>query len=433
MRIIFLFLFLISPLFAQDKIYEVDKILQMEINSSINPAILSYLKEGFKAAKDKGAQLILIKLNTPGGLVSTTKDILTLMGGSDIPTVIWITPEGASATSAGALIASGAHILLMAEGTNMGSATPIEITGDIKKGDMKKKAMNSLIGLIQSLAESRGRNPEAFGEMVKNATTYKSLEALEKKLIDGLANKEKDVFDAINNKMITIRGTTYKLVTNNPVLILFEMDAGQKLLNIFANPSLAYILFLIGAALIYFELQAPGGFIAGSVGAIFLILAAIGFQVLPLNFGGIGLIVLSFILFILEAYITSYGIFTLAGISSLVAGSLFLFRTDDAYIELSTSVIASVVGAIVIFIGLIGYFLYWDIGHKKKKKHDDYYTLKGKHGTVTTELESHEEGIHVYQIKISGEIWKAKSKHLHKIGDIVEVIGENKEEIYLEI
>jgi len=433
MRIILLLLFLISPVFAQDKIYQVDKILQMEINSSINPAILSYLREGFKAAEDKGAQLILIKLNTPGGLVSTTKDILTLMGGSDIPTVIWITPEGASATSAGAIIASGAHILLMAEGTNMGSATPIEITGDIKQGDMRKKAMNSLIGLVQSLAESRGRNPEAFGDMVKNATTYKSLEALEKKLIDGLANTEKDVFDAINNKMITIRGTTYTLVADNPIIILFEMDAGQKLLNIFANPSLAYILFLIGAALIYFELQAPGGMIAGAIGAVFLILAAIGFQVLPINFGGMGLIILSFVLFILEAYITSYGILTLAGIASLVAGSLFLFRTDDAYIELSTSVIASVVGAIAVFIGLISYFLYWDIGHKKKKKYDDYYTLVGKTGTVTSELESHEEGIHYYQIKISGEIWKAKSKHLHKIGDIVKVTGENKEEIYLEI
>lgn len=433
MRIILLLLFLISPVFAQDKIYQVDKILQMEINSSINPAILSYLREGFKAAEDKGAQLILIKLNTPGGLVSTTKDILTLMGGSDIPTVIWITPEGASATSAGAIIASGAHILLMAEGTNMGSATPIEITGDIKQGDMRKKAMNSLIGLVQSLAESRGRNPEAFGDMVKNATTYKSLEALEKKLIDGLANTEKDVFDAINNKMITIRGTTYTLVADNPIIILFEMDAGQKLLNIFANPSLAYILFLIGAALIYFELQAPGGMIAGAIGAVFLILAAIGFQVLPINFGGMGLIILSFVLFILEAYITSYGILTLAGIASLVAGSLFLFRTDDAYIELSTSVIASVVGAIAVFIGLISYFLYWDIGHKKKKKYDDYYTLVGKTGTVTSELESHEEGIHYYQIKISGEIWKAKSKHLHKIGDIVEVTGENKEKIYLEI
>ncbi|MFI5390437.1 MAG: nodulation protein NfeD, partial [Bacteriovoracales bacterium] len=155
-RILFLLLLSLNS-FAQYQDYPVRKILKVEINSSINPATYSYLKEAYDKAFREDYEILLIKLNTPGGLVSTTKDILTLIGGSEVTTIVWITPEGASATSAGAIIASGAHILLMANGTNIGSATPIELTGEIKETDQRKKAINSLVGLVQSLAESRGR------------------------------------------------------------------------------------------------------------------------------------------------------------------------------------------------------------------------------------------------------------------------------------
>jgi len=426
----FLF-FLIFPFItlAQYSDYPVKKILQLEINSSINPATYSYLSEGFKKAYREDFGFILIKLNTPGGLVSTTKDILTLIGGSEIPTIVWITPEGASATSAGAIIAAGAHILLMADGTSIGSATPIDISGDIKEGDLKKKAINSLIGLVQSLAESRGRNPEAFGLMVKDAVTYKSLDALKNKLIDGIANKESEVFKNIDNRLLTRRGQTVRVVVQNPAIYPFEMDWGQDLLDILANPSLAYILFLLGAILIYFELQAPGGYVAGSIGALCLILAGLGLQVLPLNFGAAGLILLSFILFIMEIYIVSYGLLTLAGIISLVTGSLFIFRTDNAYMELSNTLIFSSVLAISLFIILMGAYIFWD--KKQHKLRDNYFSKVGKHVEVSEILNGEEAGWFRYHVKISGEIWKAKSKSIYKKGDTCKVLKEDPNEMCL--
>ena len=143
--------------------YTISKILRLKIQSSINPATMSYLKTGFKKAQEENFHLILIEMNTPGGLVTTTKEILTLIGESEIPSAVWIRPEGASATSAGAIIASGAHLLFMSEGTNIGAATPIQMSGDIdKKSDARKKAINDLVALVQSLSEARNRNAVLF-------------------------------------------------------------------------------------------------------------------------------------------------------------------------------------------------------------------------------------------------------------------------------
>jgi membrane-bound serine protease (ClpP class) len=427
-RILFLLLLSLNS-FAQYQDYPVRKILKVEINSSINPATYSYLKEAYARAFREDYEILLIKLNTPGGLVSITKDILTLMGGSETTTIVWITPEGASATSAGAIIASGAHILLMANGTNIGSATPIELTGEIKETDQRKKAINSLVGLVQSLAESRGRNPEAFGKMVRDAVTYKSHEAMQNRLIDGIADKESDVIKILDNRLLTRRGQTFRMVPQNPVINPFEMDMGQNLLDILANPSMAYILFLIGAALIYLEFQAPGGYVAGSIGSVCLILAALGFQVLPLNFGAIGLILLSFILFFLEMYIVSHGLLTLMAVISLVTGSLFLFRTDNAYMELSNTVIFSAVSAISLFIILMGAYIFWD--KKQHKLRENFYSKLGKHVVVSAILQSDEPGWFFYHVKFSGEIWKAKSKTLYKEGDSCKVLKEDTEEMCL--
>ncbi len=429
-RLLFLFIFSFS-LFGQYEDYPVKKILKVEIDSSINPATYSFLKEAYLKAFREDYSFVLITMNTPGGLVSTTKEILTLIGGSEIPTIVWITPEGASATSAGAIIASGAHILIMANGTNIGSATPIDFSGEIKESDLRKKAINSLVGLIQSLAESRGRNPEAFGKMVRDAITFKSQEALQKKLIDGIADRESDVINLLNNRLITRRGTTYRIITQNPVINNYEMDTGQNLLDTLADPTMAYVLFLIGIALIYLELQAPGGYMAGAIGSVCLILAALGFHILPLNFGAMGLILLSFILFFLEIYVVSHGLLAIAGIISLVIGSLFLFRTDNAYIELSNAVIISSVSAIALFVLLVGGYIYWD--RKQHKLRENFYTKVGKNGVVTELLPSDEPGWFFYHIKISGEIWKAKSKNIYQKGDSCKVHKEDPEEMCLYI
>lgn len=427
---LFLFLSLVSSWLVTTQANEtdtrqLDRILRMDINSSINPATLSYLRAGFEEARTEDYQAILITMNTPGGLVSTTKDILTLFGDSDLPVVVWIRPEGASATSAGAIIAAGAHVLFMSDGTNIGAATPIEMSGDIKQQDARSKAINDLVALVQSLAETRGRNQKLFGEMIEKASSFKAQEASDKKLIDGVVNTVAELKLALNGKKVKVKGKEIELKTSAPEIISFGMDLGQKLLDILANPTTAYILFVLGAGLIYLEMQAPGGFIAGSLGAVALIMAGIGFQILPLNFGALGLIILAFVLLIMEIYVTSYGVLTLGGVASLIAGSLFLFRSDDAYLHLSHSVIFSTVAAIGCFIGLIAWVMVRD------RMHQHQTSFNNTIGQTATILGVLEEG--VYQVRANGEIWRARGTQGLKSGEHVLVTEQDDAHMELKI
>ncbi len=406
---------------------KIQKLTKLTIDSSINPATLSYLETGFKEANEKDSQGILINMNTPGGLVSTTKKILNLIGTSEIPVIIWISPEGSSATSAGAIISSGAHLLYMSEGTNIGAATPVQMGQEMdEKSDLRQKSINDLVALVTSLSKSRGRNAKGFADMIENATSFDSQEALKENLIDGIINRQSDIKNIIHGKIVHIKGNDLKIdIPGDLIIENYEMDLGQLILNIFANPSLAYILFLIGAALIYFELQAPGGFIAGAVGVFFIVLAGIGFQVLPLNFGGLGLIILSFFLFILEAYITSYGVLSLAGIASLITGSLFLFRTNDSYLELSHTLIFSTTGAIAVFLAGVAWIF---IKSGKNIGSEQFNSLIGKKAIVSEIIN---EADFIYQVKVGGEFWKLKSKKELSIGDEVEILEKDTKDMFL--
>ena len=172
---------------------QINEVLELNIDSPITPATFNYIDQGFKRASKQNSDAILIKLNTPGGLVSTTKEILTLIGSSEKPVFVWISPEGASATSAGAIIASAAHILLMSDGTNIGAATPIQMSGDIEKSDVRSKSVNDLKALVQSLAQTRGRNAELFGDMIEKASSFEAKVANDQNLIDGILNKKSNL------------------------------------------------------------------------------------------------------------------------------------------------------------------------------------------------------------------------------------------------
>lgn len=409
----------------------IHSVLSINIDSSINPATYNFLETAYKQAKKKQNDLLLLKLNTPGGLISTTKDIISLMNQQAIPTLVWITPAGASATSAGALIASGAHFVFMSEGTNIGAATPISIGKDIEKdSDMRNKAINDLAALVKSLSQMRQRKQEGYVQMIKKAKSFSAEEALKEKLINGLVNSQEELFNKLNNQEITLDNSRYTLSIKNPKVESLEMDLGQQILNIFSNPSSAYILFLIGAALIYLELQAPGGFIAGSIGVLSLILAGIGFQVLPLNFGAFGLILLAFCLFIIEIFVTSYGILSIAGLISLITGSLFLFRTDDAYLHFSHELIFSASGAVFIFLLFLGFIISRDQKNVGKEKFND---LVGKDAIVKKVIREDSAGNeYLYQVKVNGEFWKARSNTPHPLESIV-TIKKQHHNLHLEI
>ncbi|MCO4753452.1 MAG: nodulation protein NfeD [Bacteriovoracaceae bacterium] len=421
-----------STAFGQDvkpAEYAVKRIKVLEISASINPATYSYLATEIGKAKSTFGDMVVIRMNTPGGLVTTTKDIITLIGKSDVPVAIWVSPEGASATSAGAIIAASAHLLTMSEGTNIGAATPIGMGKDIDQKDARAKAVNDLVALVSSLSESRGRNPKAFSKMISEAASYGAKEALEKGIVDAIINSQVDLLEFINGQIVRIKGKDFKLdVKQGAAIVEADMDPGQKILDIFSNPMTAYILFMIGAALVYFEFQAPGGFIAGGVGVVFLILAGIGFQVLPLNFGALGLVILSFILFILEIYITSYGILAIAGTAALIFGSLFLFRTENAYMDIQLPLVLSVAGAILLYIFLVGYVLF--AGKVKRKDRKRWFTAKNEFAHISKYIRQ-EDGSHYYQVKVAGEIWNARSNALYEINEKVKVLEQDNDKMIL--
>ena len=405
---------------------EVNRILRLDVRSSINPSTYNYLQNALVEAKKRDCDLVLIRLNTPGGLISTTKDILSLFGESDIPIAVWVTPSGATATSAGAIIASAAHILLMSEGTGMGAATPIQMGADIPK-DARKKAINDLVTLTQSLTRSRGRSAEGFGEMVSEAKSFGPQQALKKGFIDGIVNTEEELQKYLDGKDFVLKGNKKTIALKDFRLVAFDMDWGQRLLNILAHPSLAYVLFLLGAALIYLEFQAPGGVLAGAVGVFSLILAGIGFQVLPLNFGALGLIVASLVFFIMEIYIVSYGVLSLVGIGSLLTGSLFLFRTDNSYLELSRSLVFGAVGTIILFLVFIAAVMLKTHKYIGKKR---FNSVVGKTGKICAFLTKNDES-YIYQVRIGGEFWRAETKKPCELGDFCKILEQDHENMLL--
>jgi membrane-bound serine protease (ClpP class) len=432
-----------------DAALNVNKIYHLKISGSINPAVYNYLKHSFEKIEKKTNSVdtpaVIIQMNTPGGLVSTTKDILTLFGKYPWPILVWVGPEGASATSAGAFISAAAHVLLMAPGTNIGAATPITMSGDLPKdprnqnqksdeqkkveqksaSDVRAKAMNDLMALVRSLSQARGRNSEAFEEMISKASSFTANEAINNKIAEKILHTVNDLPQVIHQMQVIIRGEKRTLITSQAKIEEIKMSLGDKFLNILSHPQTAYLLFLLGAALLYFEFQSPGGFIAGSLGVICLLFAAFAFQVLPLNMIALLFIVASFAFFILEIYITSYGMLSLVGLASLIFGSLFLFDTDDSLLEFHWKYVASTVSGVIITMGLMGYYL-WTT--RRKDNQEDFFVPINKEGVV---IQIIEEGL--YQVKVGGEMWKAKSNQDLSLQDKIQVTGSKSGQLLLEV
>jgi len=420
---LFVFSSLIYAQSAPEKIYEARELSILSINAAITPATLDYLDHQFKKMPPKS--MAVIKLNTPGGLVHTTKDIITLIGKQDFPIVVWITPEGASASSAGAIIAASAHFIFMGPGTNLGAATPVGLGEDLKEGDGRKKAMNDLAAMVRSLCELRGRPADPFEKMITEAKSFTDQEAKDLKIIDGILSFESEIKEILQGRKFSLKGVEYEILFKDLTTKEYDATPGQKILEVFANPSLAYILFLLGIALIYFELQAPGGFIAGSVGFLCLILAAISFQVLPLNWGAFGLIVAGIFLLILEVFVTSYGLLGIFGVVSLVMGSLFLFHTETSFISIQYPVIFSTLAGILLSVGFMAWYLFRE--QKKQKTHPDFFLPQQEKGVVLNKLNDH------YQVKVRGEIWSATSEEILETGDKVEIFQVDSEHLKIKV
>jgi membrane-bound serine protease (ClpP class) len=391
---------------------EIRELSLLTVSSAITPATYDYLKQNFDNLP--ASSLIVLRLNTPGGLVSTTKDIITMVGRRGRPFVVWITPEGASASSAGAIVASAAHFIFMSPGTNLGAATPVGLGEDIKEGDGRRKALNDLTALVRSLSASRGRPAKPFESMISDAASFTADEALKLGIINGVVSSDKDLLGLVAGKTINLDGVPRTIALATPAVKAYEPSLGQRILAVLADPSTAYVLFLVGVALIYFEFQAPGGFIAGAVGLCFLILSGISFQVLPLDWGSLGLIVAGIFLLILEVFVVSYGILSVAGLVAFVMGSLFLFHGDSGYISVEYPVIFSSFAGVVLGVGAVVWYLYRE--EKRRPGREDFFLPTGAHGSVLTKLSARE-----YQVKVRGEIWRAVAEEELAVADPVTV------------
>ncbi|HLO80676.1 MAG TPA: nodulation protein NfeD [Chitinophagaceae bacterium] len=378
------------------------KVLSVTIDGSINPASASYIERGIKKAEKENAQCLIINLNTPGGLLKSTRVIVGAIMESRVPVVVYVTPPGAHAGSAGVFITMAAHIAAMAPATNIGAAHPVSGNGATMDTTMNRKVTNDAVAFIRTIAEKRNRNAEWAEDAVRNSESVTGIIAVQKNVVDLVATSTQELLKMIDGREIQLSRKTAVLKTAATPVEFVDMTMGEKLMNIFSDPNIAYILLMMGFYGILFELYNPGAIFPGVVGGIALILGLYALNSLPLNYAGLALIVFGIILLILEIKITSYGLLTVGGVASLVLGSLMLIREDPTFplLKLSLMVIFTTVGLTVLFFLFV---LGAGVKALKLKPVTGVEGFIGETGFVMQELNPFGT-VHVH-----GEIWQAES------------------------
>lgn len=386
----------------------------------ISPASSDYIQRNLKLAAEQKAEFIILSLDTPGGLETSMRDINKTILASSIPVVAYVAPEGARAASAGTFIVYASHVAVMAPGTNIGAASPVEISegfpGEKEKSHppstLEKKGMNDAAAYIRSLAKLRGRNSDWAEKAVTQAVSISAEEALQLKVIDFIASDIPDLLTKLNNRTITIQGQTQTLETKNIKIITVTPDWRYQLLSVLTDPSIAYILFLLGIYGLFFELYNPGFVLPGVLGAIALLLALYAFQLLPVSYTGFALLILGIGLLVSEIFISSFGILGIGGLVAFILGSIFLMDSTIPGFTIAWQII------LVMSIATIAFFLViinLAVSSKFKKVVSGKEALIGKEGVV---LESTKASLWV---RIDGEIWQARSSEPLQVGQKIRV------------
>lgn len=373
----------------------------ISVDGSINPSSAEYINSGIKHARNENAECLIIKLNTPGGLLKSTRVIVTGLLDSEIPVVVFVYPAGSQAASAGVFITLAGHIAAMAPGTNIGSAHPVSLQGE-QDSVMNEKATNDAAAFIRTISEKRARNVRWAEDAVRKSLSITETEALEGNVIDLIANSVPDLLEKIDGRQVTLASGSKVLDTGNAEVFEFEMDFKQKLLNLLSDPNIAYILLLIGIYGIMFELYNPGAIFPGVVGVLCLITAFYSLHTLPVNYAGLALIIFAVILFLAEIKVVSHGLLTIGGVISLVLGSIMLIEPDSTLevIQISWQVIlVFVILTVAFFVFAIGF----GIKAQRRKPATGMEGMIGEVGETITSLEP--EG----QVMVHGEFWAAES------------------------
>jgi membrane-bound serine protease (ClpP class) len=316
-----------------------EKIRLVGIHDPITPVTAQFLQRNLQEAARRGDRLVLIEMDTPGGLDTAMREIVKDVMASPVPVVVYVAPSGARAASAGAIIALAADVAAMAPGTNIGAAHPVSLGEKTSDKTMETKVVNDAEAYAEGIAHQRGRDETLARRMVRESISLSAEKALEGRLIDLIARDLGDLQQQLEGRSFSRNGREQVLKLKGADVVPIEMGTVERVLNAISNPNVAYVLMLLGMVGLYFELSNPGVILPGAIGGISLILAFFAFQTLPVNYAGILLILLGMILFIAEIKIVSHGMLTVAGMTAMVLGSLMLFESPDPYLRVSWSVI----------------------------------------------------------------------------------------------
>ncbi len=389
------------------------KIHLIEIDAPITPMVAEYIIKSIDRAAKADAEALIIKLNTPGGLLESTNDIVMRMMASEVPIVVYVAPSGGRAASAGVFITMAANIAAMAPTTHIGAASPIQMEGKMD-ATKERKAMNDTAAMARGIAEKRGRNTRWAEDAVRKAVSATETEALKLKVIDLVAPDINALIKAIDGKTVEVVMGKRTLKTAGAAVVTIPMGFRDKVLGIISNPNIAYILMILGFYGLYFELSNPGAIFPGVAGAICLILAFYSLQTLPINYAGLMLIILAIALFIAEAFITSHGVLGVGGTIAMLLGSVMLIDSSAPALQISWAVILPVVAiSAVMFIITVNVALRV---HREK-------TDTGQEGLIGKQAEARSDLNLTGQVFVHGENWNARSNEpVHK-GEKVAIIG----------
>lgn len=373
----------------------------MKIDGSINPVSADFIRNGIEKAQLEKAECLIIQLNTPGGLLKSTRVIVSDMLQSPVPVIVYVSPGGAHAGSAGVFITLAAHVAAMAPGTNIGAAHPVIMQGQMDT-TMNEKTTNDAAAFIRTIAEKRHRNMVWAERAVRRSYSYSETEALQDSVIDLVVKNEEELLRMIDGRIIELDSGTKTLHTLSATITKYKMSIWEKILDIISDPNIAYILLLLGMYGIIFELYNPGAILPGIVGVIALILAFYSMHTLPINYAGLALIIFAVILFLLEIKIISHGLLAIGGIISLLLGSMMLIKSGSSleFVRISRSVIISATAlSALFFLFIIGF------GIKAQR----LKVVTGLEGMIGTTGVVRDNLTPAGTVVVQGEIWSAES------------------------
>lgn len=413
----FLFVLLLVfgvSVFAQPKDAAGPHVDLITIDGTINPAVADFIHESVGRSKSNGARALIIQLDTPGGLVESTRLIVKEMLAAPVPILVYVAPSGARAGSAGVFITLAAHVAAMAPATNIGAAHPVGGSGEEIKGAMGDKILNDMAAFSETIAQKRGRNTEWAIQAVRKSVSITETEALKKKVIDIVARDVNDLLDQANGRKVDVNGNKQELSIKNARVVPYEMSLKQRILNSIAHPNIAYLLMMAGILGLYMEFSHPGTIFPGVAGAICLLLAFASLQLLPINYTGLALMVFGVGLLVGEAFFPSFGVLGIGGIISLALGSLLLFDTETSDFGVDRSIVFTAVATLGSFVLAVSYLVF------RSQKAKPSLGIEGLIGEVGLAREKLSPRGMVF---VHGEYWTAEADEAIETGERVQVVG----------